>query len=169
MLPLPRDRDRDTASMNNRPPMPIHPRPYRHLNPNVTSNGGHPPQGSIAVPPGSHNHNPAPNFYPPRAGFVPNDQPHQRNSFKYRSGGQHHRGRGDGFHHQNYGNRRDQVRGNQDWNAHQRNFNANYRSPRFVPPFVRPPPPAQYYVPPPPQPVWPFGGSYGYQGMMSLL
>ncbi|CAI8608990.1 unnamed protein product [Vicia faba] len=163
MLPFPRDRVRDTASMNNRPPMPIHQRPYRRPNPNMTSNGGYPsqfsaPQGSIAVPPGSHNH--APNYYPPRAGFVPNDQPHHRNSFKYRGGGQHQRG--DGFHHQNYGGRRDQVRGNQDLNAHQRN---NYRSPSFVPPFVRPPPPAntaQYYVPPPPQPVWPFGGSYGY-------
>ncbi|CAK8562088.1 unnamed protein product [Lathyrus sativus] len=214
MLPFPRDQDRDTASMNNRPPMPIHQRPYRHPNPNVTSNGGHLPQGSIAVP-GSHNHNSAPNQYPPRGVFGPNDQQHQRNSFRYR-GGQHQRGRGDGFHHQNYGNSfhhqnygNRQVRGNQDWNVHQRNFNSgdNYRSPRFVPPSVGPPPSnnqyyvpppvnaqyyvpppvnaqyyvppvnaqyyapppfnnaqynAQYYVPPPPQPVWPFGGSYGY-------
>ncbi|CAL5197455.1 unnamed protein product [Lathyrus oleraceus] len=160
MLPFPRDRVRDTPSMNNRPPMPVHQRPYRHPNPNVTSNGGHLPQGSFAVPPGSHNHNSAPNHYPPRAVFVPNDaQPHHRNSFKYRSGGQHQRGRGDGFHNQNYGNRP----GNQDWIVHQRNFNTidNYSCPRFVAPFVRPPPPVQYYVPPP-QLVWPFGGSYGY-------
>ncbi|GAU34218.1 hypothetical protein TSUD_210000 [Trifolium subterraneum] len=173
MLPTPQAQVNDTASLNNVVPGPTHQRPYRRTNSNASSNGYHlpqmsAPQGSVAVPPGSHNQTTAPEDNPPRAGFVPNYQPQHRNSFRNRNGGPHPRG--DGSHHHNYGNRRDQDRRNQDLNAHQRNFNGrdNYRSPRFGPQFFRPPPPAvhaQYYYyppPPPPSPIPPYGGSYAF-------
>lgn len=176
MLHSPQKQVKDTAGNSNVTSVPTHQKPFRRSNSNASSNGGRQPpqmsvpQGFVAVPPGSHNHNSAQIDHLPRAGFVPNDQPQRRNSFRNRNGGGL-QPRGDGSHHFNSGSRRDQDRGNQDWNAHNRNFNNrdNYRSPRFVPQFVRPPPPtnhAQYYPPPPP-PIPPYMGSYGYHGMLS--
>ncbi|KAJ4842428.1 hypothetical protein Tsubulata_027293 [Turnera subulata] len=96
-----------------------------------------------------------------------NDHPlqQQRNSFRNRNGGPHSR---DGSHYQNYGGRRDQERGNHDWNSH-RNFNnrdayippqrGTPRFPRHPPP--PPPPPATTpFVAPPP--VRPFAGPMGF-------
>ncbi|XP_061358984.1 la-related protein 1C-like [Gastrolobium bilobum] len=160
-LPSPQRQVRDNASTNNM--VPTQQRSYKRSNSIPSSNGGHPPQlstpqGSMAAT-GSHNHNSSPRDHQPRTGFVSSDHPQQRNSFRNRNGGPHHRG--DGAHHHNYGSRRD---GNQDWNSH-RNFNGrdNYMSPRFVPRFIRPPPPpnpAQLFPPPPP--MRPFGGSIGF-------
>lgn len=174
MLHSPQKQVKDTAGVNNVTSVPTHQKTYRRSNSNASSNGGRQPpqmsapQGFVAVPPGSHNHNSAQMEHLPRAGFVPNDQPQRRNSSRNRNGGGL-QPRGDGSHHFNSGSRRDQDRGNQDWNAHNRNFNGrdNYRSPRFVPQFVRPPPPtnhAQYYPPPPP-PIPPYMGSYGYHDL----
>lgn len=154
-------------------PVPTHQKPFKRTNSNLSSNGGHSPQfsgpqGSMAAP-GSHNHNSSSKDHQPRAGFVPNDHTQQRNSFRNRNGPHQ---RGDGAHHHNYGSRRDQDRGNQDWNNNHRNFNGrdNYMSPRFVPRFIRPPPPpnsAQLFPPPPPPlpPVRPFG-SIGFPGKL---
>ncbi|GMH24550.1 hypothetical protein Nepgr_026393 [Nepenthes gracilis] len=83
------------------------------------------------------------------------DHPQQRNSYRRGNSGQHSRGDGS---HQNYGgSRRDQDRGNHDWN-HQRNFNG--RDGKDAPmqqlrpsqrSFIRQPPP-----PPPPPGSVPF-------------
>ncbi|KAL4645540.1 hypothetical protein ACB092_02G241700 [Castanea dentata] len=121
-------------------------------NPSTSSNGGLPPQQLAPVPVVEMAPNtPSPKDHTHRSGFSSqshggNDHPPQRsNSFRGRNGGSHPRG--DGSHHHGYGNRRDQERGNQDWNAH-RNFPGrdNHMQPqRVVPRFIRPPPP-----PPPP-------------------
>lgn len=133
-----------------------------NTNTNLAANGGHLPQGSMAAS-GSHSFNSGVKDHQPRAGFVANDHPQQRN-FRHRNGGGPHQ-RGDGHHH-NYGGRRDQDR-NQDWNNH-RNFHGrdNYMSPRFGPRFMRPPNPAQLYQSPPPPPpsLRPYG-SIGFPGM----
>lgn len=145
--------------MNNT--VPTHQRTFKRNNSNLSSNGGHPPQlsgpqGSVAAA-GSHNHN-------ARTGFVSNDHPQQRNSYRNRNGGPHPRG--DGSHHHNYGGRRDQGHGNQDWNTH-RNFNGrdNYMSSRFGPRYMRPPPPPPNpaHLFPPPPPIRPYGGM-GFSG-----
>ncbi|ESW28188.1 hypothetical protein PHAVU_003G266200 [Phaseolus vulgaris] len=162
----PHRQDRDNASGNNT--AQTHQKSFnKRGNFGPSSNGGHlppqtsGPQGPMA-PAVSHNYNSSPKEHQPRAGFVSNDHPQQRNSFRHRNGGGPHQ-RGDGHHH-NYGGRRDHDRGNQDWSNH-RNFNGrdNYMSPRFVPRFIRPPPPpniAQLYPPLPP--MRPPYGSIGY-------
>lgn len=136
-------------------------KPVKHNGSNASSNGGHPqqsaPQVSIAAV-GSHNS--SPNDHPQRSGFVSNDHPQQRNSFRNRNGGPHQRG--DGSHHHNYGNRRDQ-----DWNTH-RNFNGRdmHMPPRVAPRIIRPPPPpnsAQFIHSPP---LRPFGSHIGFHGMV---
>ncbi|TKY58306.1 La-related protein 1C [Spatholobus suberectus] len=164
-VPSPQRHVRDNVSANNT--VQTHQKSFKRSNSNMSSNGGHippqmsGPQGSMAAA-GSHNYNSSPKEHQPRAGFVSNDHPQQRNSFRHRNGsGPHHRGDG---HHHNYGGRRDQDRANQEWNNH-RNFNGrdNYMSPRFVPRFIRPPPPpnsAQLYPPPPP--MRQYGGSIGF-------
>uniref|UniRef100_A0A9I9CSW4 HTH La-type RNA-binding domain-containing protein n=2 Tax=Cucumis melo TaxID=3656 RepID=A0A9I9CSW4_CUCME len=59
---------------------------------------------------------------------------HQPNSFRSRGSGYP---RGDSSHHHNHGSRRDQDRGNHDWNPHR-----NYGQPqRVVQRYIRPPPP----------------------------
>ncbi|TKY70303.1 La-related protein 1B [Spatholobus suberectus] len=98
-----------------------------------------------------------------RSGFVSNDHPQQRNSFRNRNGGPHHRG--DGGHHHNYGNRRDQ-----DWNNN-RSFSGRdaHVPPRVVPRFIRPPSPpnsAQFFHP---SPMRPFGSPIGFHELAPPL
>jgi la-related protein 1 len=93
-----------------------------------------------------------------------NEHPPHR-SFRHRNGGSHPRG--DGSHNHGYGGRRDQDRGNQDWNAH-RNFpgrDTHMQQQRVVPRFIRPPPPppnSAPFIPPPP--MRPFGSPIGFPG-----
>ncbi|GKV45096.1 hypothetical protein SLEP1_g52218 [Rubroshorea leprosula] len=111
-----------------------------------------------------------------RGGFISqshsgNDHPQHRNSFRIRNGGPHPRG--DGSHTQNYGGRRNQDHGNQDWNHH-RNFNGRdapmQSSQRGVPRFPRhgppPPPNPAPYMPPPPS--RPFGNPMAYPEFQSV-
>ncbi|GLU19732.1 hypothetical protein SLE2022_359640 [Rubroshorea leprosula] len=106
-----------------------------------------------------------------RTGFIlqshsGNDHPQHRNSYRNRNGGPHPRG--DGSHTQNYGRRRNQDHGNQDWNNH-RNLNGRdaHLQPQRGFPRLRhgpPPPPAlpttpQYMAHPPSQP---FGTPIGF-------
>ncbi|GMH14917.1 hypothetical protein Nepgr_016758 [Nepenthes gracilis] len=89
------------------------------------------------------------------------DQAQQRTAF--RRGNSGWQSRGDGSSHQNYGGRRDQDRGNHDWN-HQRNFNsrdAPMQTPRAFPRgFIRPPSPGSApFIPAPP--LGPFVGPMG--------
>jgi len=171
LVPSPHRQDRDNASANNT--VQTHQKSFnKRGNLNPSSNGGHlapqtsGPQGPMA-PAGSHNYNSSLKEHQPRAGFVPNDHPPQRNSFRHRNGGGPHQ-RGDGHHH-NYGGRRDHDRGNQDWSNH-RNFNGrdNYMSPRFVPRFIRPPPPNLAQLYPPPPAMRPPYGSIGYPGTCNV-
>ncbi|XP_019424139.1 PREDICTED: la-related protein 1B-like isoform X2 [Lupinus angustifolius] len=154
-VPSPQREVRDNVSTNNI--VPAHQRPVRRSYPNQLSNGGHPPQlpapqGSLPLT-GAHSNNSSPKEHQPRTGFVYNDNPHQRNSYRNRNGGPHQRG--DGSHHHNYGRRRDQDRGNHDWYTY-RNFNGrdNYMSPRFGPRFsatpAPPAPPTSALFPQPP-------------------
>ncbi|XP_048431429.1 la-related protein 1C-like [Pyrus x bretschneideri] len=125
-------------------------RSLKRNNSNASSNGGASQHQSSAgqgveLP----SNNPSPKEHTPRNAFGSqshsnNDHPQQRNSFRGRNGGSHPRGEGS---HHNY--RRDQDRGNQDWNTH-RNFNNrdnHMHSPRGVPRMMRP-----HQTPPPPPP-----------------
>ncbi|OWM66467.1 la-related protein 1C isoform X2 [Punica granatum] len=138
------------------------PNRQRSMKRNGASSGGVLPQAP-ALPEQSAEMQPrlSPRYHNPRGNFAShshggNDHPRQqRNSFR-RNGGMH--ARGDGFHHQNFGSRHDQERGNQEWNSH-RNF-GNNRDPqqRAIPGPIRPPPPPPIpYAPFPPSAVWPFG------------
>lgn len=139
-------------------------------NTSTSSNGGLPQQQVPPVPAVEMaSNNPSPKDHTHRSGFAShsgNDHPQHRNSFRGRNGGSHPRG--DGSHHHNYGNRRDQERGNQDWGH--RNFtgrDTHMQTPRGVPRYIRPPPP-----PPPPssapfiQPVRHFGSPIGFPGKL---
>ncbi|KAJ1403907.1 Winged helix-like DNA-binding domain superfamily [Sesbania bispinosa] len=145
----------DNASVNN--VVPTRQKPIKHNSSNASSNGGQPQQSSSQVSTAATgSHNSSPKDHTQRSGFVSNDHPQQRNSFRNRNGGPHQRG--DGAHHHSYGNRRDQ-----DWNTH-RNFNGRdmHVPQRAAPRFIRPPPPpnsAQFLHPPP---VRPFGGPIGF-------
>ncbi|KAL5754390.1 hypothetical protein ACOSP7_022610 [Xanthoceras sorbifolium] len=134
----------------------------------TSSNGGLPqppaPQGPVVEIP----HNPSPRDHSQKSGFVSqshsgNDHPQQRNSYRNRNGGTHPRG--DGSHHHNYGGKRDQDRGNQDWNAH-RNYNgrdAHMQPQRVVQRFMRPPPPPPGSAPfIPPGPMRPYVSPMGF-------
>jgi len=137
------------------------PKSLKNHSSNASSNGGHHPQqyvpqASVAA---TGSHNSSPKDHTPRSGFVSNDHPQHRNSFRNRNGGPHQRG--DGSHHHNYGNRR------QDWNNN-RSFSSRDTnvSPRVVPRFIRPPPPpnsTQFFHP---SPMPPFGGHIGFHGMV---
>ncbi|XVF15963.1 hypothetical protein REPUB_Repub09cG0201100 [Reevesia pubescens] len=150
--------------------MPVRQRSMkRNSNNNPSSNGGlsqPPPQVPVVEAPLN---SPSSRDHIQRSGFVSqphgggNDHPHPRNSFRHRNGGPH--ARGDGSHYQNYGGRRNQDHGNQDWNG--RNFNSRdgHIQPRVVPRIMRHPPP------PPPlntapfiahPPVRPFGTHMGF-------
>lgn len=151
----------DNATVDNMAPALQNPIKYNSSNAS-SSNGGHPqqpaPQVSAAA---TGSHSSSSKDHTQRRGFVSNDHPQQRNSFRYRNGGPHQRG--DGAHHNNYGNRRDQ-----DWNT-RRNFNGRdmHIPSRVAPRIMRPPPPppnsAQFIHPPPLQP---FGGHIGFHGMV---
>ncbi|XVE82439.1 hypothetical protein DITRI_Ditri16bG0005000 [Diplodiscus trichospermus] len=97
-----------------------------------------------------------------------NDHPHPRNSFRHRNGGAHPRG--DGSHHQNYGGRRNQDHGNQDWNGRNFHNRDGHMQPRVVPRLMRhpapPPPPntAPFLAPPH---VRPFGTPMGFHELPS--
>lgn len=150
----------DNATVDNMAPALQNPIKYNSSNAS-SSNGGHPqqpaPQVSAAA---TGSHNSSSKDHTQRRGFVSNDHPQQRNSFRNRNGGSHQRG--DGAHHNNYGNRRDQ-----DWNT-RRSFNGRdmHMPSRVAPRIMRPPPPpnsAQFIHPPPLQP---FGGHIGFHGMV---
>ncbi|CAL0313255.1 unnamed protein product [Lupinus luteus] len=162
-IPSPQKEVRDNVSTNNI--VPAHQRPVRRNSSNQSSNGGHPsqlsvPQGSMAST-GSHSNNSSPKEHQPRTGFVYNDHPHQRNSYRNRNGGPHQRG--DGSHHHNYGRRRDQDRGNHEWHTY-RNFNGrdSYMSPRFGPRFSGPPAPPNSALFSQPPLMQSFGAPIGY-------
>ncbi|KAL9269155.1 La-related protein [Drosera capensis] len=72
------------------------------------------------------------------------DQSQQRSSYRRGNGGQHNRGESSN---QNYGGRRDQDRGNPDWN-HQRNFNGYSPRPFGRGTMMRPAPPVHAPVMP---------------------
>ncbi|XP_057761813.1 la-related protein 1B-like [Arachis stenosperma] len=152
----------DNASANHMVPSPNRQKPFKHNSPNVFSNGGHPqPPASQALTATTGSHYQPPIEHAQRSAFVSNDRPQQRNSFRNRNSGSHQRG--DGSHHHNYGNRRDQ-----DWNT-QRNFNGRdpHMPPRVGPRFPRPPPPP----PNAPQfihtaPVRAFGGPIGFHDVV---
>ncbi|XP_007046622.2 PREDICTED: la-related protein 1C [Theobroma cacao] len=161
------------ATPNNA--MPVRQRLMKRNSNNSASNGGltqpqPQPQGPVAE---ATANNPSRDHIQ-RGGFVSqphsggNDHPHPRNSFRNRNGGPHPRG--DGSHHQNYGGRRNQDHGNQDWNG--RNFNSRdgHMQPRVVSRLMRHPPPppppntAPFITPPP---VRPFGTPMGFPELPS--
>uniref|UniRef100_A0A2N9J3G6 HTH La-type RNA-binding domain-containing protein n=1 Tax=Fagus sylvatica TaxID=28930 RepID=A0A2N9J3G6_FAGSY len=154
------------SSTSNNHSVSTRPRSMKRNNTSTSSNGGLPQQQVPPVPAVEMaSNNPLPKDHTHRSGFAShsgNDHPQHRNSFRGRNGGSHPRG--DGSHHHNYGNRRDQERGNQDWGH--RNFtgrDTHMQTPRGVPRYIRPPPP-----PPPPssapfiQPVRHFGSPIGF-------
>ncbi|KAL2348642.1 hypothetical protein Fmac_002642 [Flemingia macrophylla] len=147
----------DNASTNSA--VPARQKSMKYHSSNVSSNGGH-SQQSVAAPQVSiattGSRNSSPKDHTQRSGFGSNDHPQHHNSFRNRNGGQHQRG--DGVHHHNYGNRRDQ-----DWNNN-RSFGGRdtHVSPRAVPRFIRPAPPpnsGQFFHP---SQMRPFGGHIGY-------
>ncbi|XP_062101897.1 la-related protein 1C [Humulus lupulus] len=145
---------------------PSHPatarqRSFKRNNSNASSNGSSSqPQAPANQAVDMASTNPSPREHTQRSGFGSHsdgggDHLQQRNSFRSRNGGMHPRG--DGSHHHNYGNRRDQDRGNHDWN-NRRSFNGRdshihqqrpvsrvYHGPTpqpsptaFIPPHIRP-------------------------------
>lgn len=133
-------------------------RSMKRNNSNVSSNGGISQQqtpASQVVEVASSN--PSPREHTQRSGFGSHsdgggggDHPQQRNSFRNRNGGPHPRGDGS-HHHNNYGGRRDQDRGNHDWN-NRRSFNGrdSHMQQRVVPRVYRgtTPPPSPTFIPP---------------------
>nr|XP_043631776.1 la-related protein 1C [Erigeron canadensis] len=102
-----------------------------------------------------------------------NDHHHQRGPHRRGNGGQHPRG--DGSYHNNYGGKRDQDRGNQEWNQQNRSFNnrdTHMQSQRgFGRGYMRPSlhTPASFIPPPMPVPVQSFGNNMMYPDMASPL
>ncbi|XVF18068.1 hypothetical protein REPUB_Repub10bG0179800 [Reevesia pubescens] len=153
--------------------MPVCQRSMKRNSNNSASNGGlsqPPPQGPAVESPVN---SPSSRDHIQRSGFVSqphsggNDHPHPRNSFRHRNGPHP---RGDGSHHQNYGGRRNQDHGNQDWNG--RNFNSRdgHMQPRVVPRLMRHPPPSPPpntapFIPAPP--LRPFGTHMGFPGELA--
>ncbi|CAK8540042.1 unnamed protein product [Lathyrus sativus] len=145
----------DHVNLNNM--APTRQKPIKHNSSNASSNGVHTQQSApqvAVVSTGSHN-----SFskdHTQRSGSLSSDHPQQRNSFRNRSNGPHQRG--DGSHHHNYGNRRDQ-----DWNS-RRNFNGRdmHVPPRVSPRIIRPslPPNSGQFIHP--QSLRPFGGHMGF-------
>ncbi|KAK7406855.1 hypothetical protein VNO78_08489 [Psophocarpus tetragonolobus] len=152
----------DNASTNS--VVPTRQKSIKHNNSTTSSNGGHPqqsaPQVSVAA---TGSRNSSPKDHTQRSGFVSNDHPQQRNSFRNRNGGPHQRG--DGSHHHSYGSRRDQ-----DWNNNRSFGGRDTHVPqRVVPRFIRPPPPptsAQFFHP---SPIRPFGSPIGFHELAPPL
>ncbi|KAL6959903.1 hypothetical protein U1Q18_040052 [Sarracenia purpurea var. burkii] len=93
-----------------------------------------------------------------------NDHPQQRNQYRRGNGGPYPRG--DGSYHHGYGGRRDQDRGNHEWNSH-RNVSGRdaHMHPQRVLPrgYIRPQPHSSTpFIPPPPVPMRPFVNPMGY-------
>lgn len=124
-------------------------------NPNASSNGVLPlhqaPAGLVNETGSSIS---SPRDHTQRSGFGSHshsggEHPQQRNSFRNRNGGPHQRG--DGSPH--YGGRRDQDRGNHDWNSHNRSFNgreSHIQPQRIMPRVFRgqtPPPSPGPFIP----------------------
>ncbi|XP_027360635.1 la-related protein 1C-like [Abrus precatorius] len=152
----------DNASTNSA--VPTCQKSFKHHGSNASFNGGHTQQSASQVSVAATEfHNSSPKDHTQRSGFVSNDHPQPRSSFRNRNGGPHQRG--DGAHHHNYVNRR-----NQDWNTNQSfNNRDTHVPPRVVPRFIRPPPPpnsAQFFHPPP---VRSFGGPIGFHELASPL
>ncbi|XP_019423396.1 PREDICTED: la-related protein 1C-like isoform X2 [Lupinus angustifolius] len=101
-------------------------------------------------------HNSSPRDHTQRSGFVSNDHPQQRNSYRNRNGGPHQRG--NDAHHRSYGNRR-----GQEWNT-DRHFNGRetHIPPRAAPRFIRPPSSSAQFIHPPVPPMRPFGSPAGF-------
>lgn len=115
----------------------------------------------------------SPGYHNPRGNFASqshggNDHPRQhRNSLRSRNGGIHPRG--DGFHHQNFGGRHDQERGNQEWTSNRSFGNSRDQQQRAIPGPIRPPPPPPIpYAPFLPSPIWPYS-PIGFPGKLSRL
>ncbi|CAL0314489.1 unnamed protein product [Lupinus luteus] len=143
------------VSVNNM--VPTHHKLFKHNSSNASTNGGHPQQSATQVSTAATgSHNSSPRDHTQRSGFVSNDHPHQRNSYRNRNGGPHQRGTD--AHHHNYGNRR-----GQEWNTH-RNFNGRetHIPPRAVQRFIRPPPNSAQFIHPPVPPMLPFGSPAGF-------
>lgn len=160
--PSPQREVSDNASNNStNSVVPTHQKSIKHQSSNASSNGGHPQQSgphvSIAA---TGSRNSSSKDHTQRGGFVSNDHPQQRNSFRNRNGGAHQRG--DGSHHHNYGNRRDQ-----DWNNN-RSFSGRdtHGPPRGVPRFIRPPNSAPFFHP---SQMRPFGGHIGFHELAPPL
>ncbi|KAL4352853.1 hypothetical protein GQ457_06G036100 [Hibiscus cannabinus] len=139
---------RNNANMNsNLVPnhaMPARQRPMEQNRNFSASNGGFsrpPPQGPMVDAPLN---GPSPRDHIQRTGFVPysgvNDGRHPQNTFRHRNSGPHPRG--NGSHHLNYGVRRNQDRGNRDWNSQNFINRDGHMLPRGVPSFVRHPHPS---------------------------
>ncbi|XVF62223.1 hypothetical protein PTKIN_Ptkin08bG0200100 [Pterospermum kingtungense] len=154
--------------------MPARQRSIKRNSSNSSSNGGlsQPPAQGPAVEGSPNSHSSRDHIQ--RTGFVSqshsggNDHPHPRSSFRHRNGGPHPRG--DGSHHPNYGGRRNQDHGNQDFNG--RNFRDGHMHPRVLPRLMRHPPPppppntAQFIAPPP---MHPFGPPMGFPELASQV
>ncbi|CAI9282404.1 unnamed protein product [Lactuca saligna] len=106
----------------------------------------------------------------PRGNFGPqshngNDHQHQRSSYRRSNSGQHH----------NYGGKRDQDRGNHEWNQHSRSFNGrdNHMQPQrgyprgYIRPSVHSSTP--YISPQMSVPVRPFGNNMMYHDMSPVF
>lgn len=152
---------------------------------NASSIGSPQPQSAIQGPtPATWSHNSSTKDNTQRRGYALQQthninnrpqQPHQRDSFKNRTGGPNYRG--DGARQHSHWGRREQHRGNQDWNIN-RNFNGRgtHMQPRGVPRFTPAPPvPPPYssaqYFPPPPVPLYGglYGSPYGFPGISFFL
>ncbi|XP_010266026.1 PREDICTED: la-related protein 1C-like isoform X2 [Nelumbo nucifera] len=159
-----------SANGNFSQPPPPPPAPAMEMPQNNKS--GKPPQVVLESAPRDPSHKSNNWETGQRGGFVSqshigNDHPQQRNSFRRGNGGSHPRS--DGTHHNNYGSRRDQDRGNHEWNSH-RGFNGrdvHMQQQRMVPRgFIRPPPPnSTPFIGPPP--VRPFGNPMGFPDVTS--
>ncbi|CAL1394362.1 unnamed protein product [Linum trigynum] len=168
---------------------PNHTAPHRQRS--IKQRNGAPPSDGISPQPlvvsqghageVQHSNNPSPKDHGPRSSQSRNsNEPNsgQRSSFRSRnSGGPHSRADGSYNHHGYGGGRRDQDRGNQDWNTHNRSFNGReghvQQPQRVTPRFMRHPPPPP---PPPastpfmgPAPVRPFGAPMGFPELASPL
>lgn len=109
----------------------------------------------------------------PIGGFVPqprglSDHPLPRNS---RRGNFGPHPRGDGPHHNNYGGRRDQDRGNYEWNSRSSNVRDIHMQPQRAPPrgFIRAAPQSSSPRFMTPQPIRPFMNPAGYPDMPSQM
>ena len=96
------------------------------------------------------------------------DHPMPRNSRRGNFGAHP---RGDGPHHNNYGGRRDQDRGNYEWNSRSSNVRDIHMHSQRAPPrgFIRPPPQPASPRFMTPQPIRPFMNPAGYAGEIIFL